>query len=1014
LIQSRKKIFVSDTGNNRVLRFASLADLQNGADAEAVLGQADFYNTVGATSSLGMRGPVGLAIDAEGRLWVADAGNHRILRFDGAASKADGAAANGVLGQANFTTSDTGLSASGLNNPQGVAVDGNGRLWVADTFNNRVLRFDGAASKTNGAPANGVLGQTGFTSKTIDQISIPFGVAVDSSGRVWVVNNTASTLIATSAVLRFDNAASKDNGTAPDGILGTTTGSGITANRFSYPTGAAVDSQGTLWVADYFNNRVLRFDNASSKTNGAAADGVLGQTTFGTNGSGITQNRLNGPYGLAVDANGTLLAADSNNNRVLVFANQHITFAKPADATLNQSPVSVQASASSGLAVTITSLTPTICSVSGTNVSLHAVGTCTLKASQAGNGTTYTTAVSVQQSFAVTQGPKYLWSTFGQTATLVIGHSDFVTGSESNGSTGFKKPQNIAIDPTSNKIFVADRGNHRVLRFATFADLANGAPAEAVFGQPDFTSVAIGNGASGMNQPFGAVVDNEGRLWVADTQNNRVLRFDKASSKVSGANADAVLGQANFSSNSAAANANGLNQPTDLTVTNNGTLWVVDSANNRALKFNAAASKSNGGNADVVLGQANFNDISGSVSQSRMNRPYGITIDGNDRLWVADFNNHRVLRFNSASSKTNGANADGVLGQTSFTANTSGLSQSRMNSPYDIVVDAFNTAWISEYNNHRVLRFDAVGSKANGANADGVLGQSNFTSNVPSTSATGLRTPAGLALDESGALWVADSDNHRILLFSNHTINFAKPADKYLGNPMFALNATTIAGEGIEFTSTTPSVCTVNGPHVSLLALGTCTIKANYIGDRNAYTAAPGVVQSFEVKQGPTITWATPAAITYGTALSNSQLNASASIPGTMNYSVLLGNKLPAGTHTITATFTATDTSYGSFQKSVKLTVNKAPLTITAQNASRDEGKANPSFTVTYSGFVNGEDERVLGGTLTFNTNATINSPAGTYTITPSGLTSSNYAITYVNGTLTVRNKQTFLPFVVR
>src|SRR5690606_1625649 len=113
---------------------------------------ADFYNTVGATSSLGMRGPVGLAIDAEGRLWVADAGNHRILRFDGAASKADGAAANGVLGQANFTTSDTGLSANGLNNPQGVAVDGNGRLWVADTFNNRVLRFDSAAGKTNGAP----------------------------------------------------------------------------------------------------------------------------------------------------------------------------------------------------------------------------------------------------------------------------------------------------------------------------------------------------------------------------------------------------------------------------------------------------------------------------------------------------------------------------------------------------------------------------------------------------------------------------------------------------------------------------------------------------------------------------------------------------------------------------------------------------------------------------------------------------------------------------------------------
>jgi hypothetical protein len=125
-----QKIFIADSGNNRVLRFASLAELQNGAKAEGVLGQADFYSSTGATSSLGMKFPVGLAIDANGRLWVADSGNHRILRFDNAATKADGAAANGVLGQANFTTSDTDLSASGMNTPQGLAVDSNGRLWV--------------------------------------------------------------------------------------------------------------------------------------------------------------------------------------------------------------------------------------------------------------------------------------------------------------------------------------------------------------------------------------------------------------------------------------------------------------------------------------------------------------------------------------------------------------------------------------------------------------------------------------------------------------------------------------------------------------------------------------------------------------------------------------------------------------------------------------------------------------------------------------------------------------------
>jgi hypothetical protein len=84
------------------------------------------------------------------------------------------------------------------------------------------------------------------------------------------------------------------------------------------------------------------------------------------------------------------------------------------------------------------------------------------------------------------------------------------------------------------------------------------------------------------------------------------------------------------------------------------------------------------------------------------------------------------------------------------------------------------------------------------------------------------------------------------------------------------------------------------------------------------------------------------------------------------------------------------------------LTVKPAPLTITAGNATRIQGEANPSFRVSYSGFVLGEGPGVLGGTLTFSTAATPRSAPGLYTITPGGLTSGNYDITFVPGTLTV------------
>jgi sugar lactone lactonase YvrE len=186
-----------------VLRFDDAASKPNGAPADGVLGQIDFTSSVFATTASATRGPFDVAVDSAGRLWVADQGNRRVLRFDGAADKPNGAPADGVLGQPDFTSYAQTTTASTMDYPTGVAVDNDGRLWVADYYNSRVLRFDGAADKPNGAPADGVLGQPDFTSRT----------------------------------------------------------QATTASGMNLPTGVAVDSAGYLWVVDYFNNRVLRFDS---------------------------------------------------------------------------------------------------------------------------------------------------------------------------------------------------------------------------------------------------------------------------------------------------------------------------------------------------------------------------------------------------------------------------------------------------------------------------------------------------------------------------------------------------------------------------------------------------------------------------------------------------------------------------------------------------------------------------------------------------------------------------------
>jgi len=105
-------------------------------------------------------------LDDTGHLWVADSVNNRVLRYDNAAAKADGADADGVLGQPNFTSTTAATTQSGMDNVAGVAGDASGRLYVSEADNNRILIFNDAVNKANGANADNVLGQTDFTTGT--------------------------------------------------------------------------------------------------------------------------------------------------------------------------------------------------------------------------------------------------------------------------------------------------------------------------------------------------------------------------------------------------------------------------------------------------------------------------------------------------------------------------------------------------------------------------------------------------------------------------------------------------------------------------------------------------------------------------------------------------------------------------------------------------------------------------------------------------------------------------------
>ena len=314
------KVFVCDLSNNRILRYPSGAAMTNGAAAEAVLGQPNFTQNSNGLSATTLWQPAGMAMDAAGNLWVADERNNRVLRYANAATIASGSAASTVLGQANFTSSNIGfpnVTASSMYEPFSVFCIGT-TLWVADTGPDRVLRFENAASLANGAAASAVFGQPDLTTfSTSDSyasgLGPPMQIYVDGADNLWVADFVEN------RVVMFPNATTAANNEAATLVLGQPdfngSAAGSTATTFNSPIGVYGDRDGTIYVSDYGNNRILIFANAASLSNGAAATYVLGQTDFVSTGTGDNANQLNGPTFLFVGT--SLLAADATNNRVL-------------------------------------------------------------------------------------------------------------------------------------------------------------------------------------------------------------------------------------------------------------------------------------------------------------------------------------------------------------------------------------------------------------------------------------------------------------------------------------------------------------------------------------------------------------------------------------------------------------------------------------------------------------------------------------------------------------------------
>ena len=693
-------VYVADTLNNRVLAWKNSTGFTNGQPADLVIGQPDKYTTFkagpGTVFTTGLNEPTGLAV-WNGDLYVADSGNNRVLRY-----------------KEPFTQ-----------------FAQTGSYPTPDLYVGQPSLKSGLVNYPSGSPTNAGLSFAPGGSALLASI------AFDSSGNMWVtdpgnrrvlmfpaaaVNSGGGLLQATVELGQLDF-----NSLQP--ALNPSTGQQI-ANQFAVPSQLAFDTAGNLYVSDAdpsgLLNRVLVFTPpfASGKS-AARIMGVLGGTALQNLTTAqlqaiSNQTRFTNPGGIFFLADSSVGVVDTNDSRILIFP-----------------PYAGWPSAS-------TYFSPEATAVLGQNGSFLTVGA---------NANTIPTVLTPPANAGVFWGPL-----------------------------------TAAFLPSTGELFVVDTGNNRVVVMPNQSGTAPFGNATRVLGQ-DTMTMNSPNLIEGREFQFyngqailqgepaydaGIALDTTGpvpHLYVADARNHRVMGFyDARKLYATGvpqgqqASNEIVIGEPDFntalcnypSGDVTKATANGLCFPTGVLTDSNGNLYVADTYNSRVVRFPAPFANwpqtKVMESADLVLGQTSLTGAPiTDPSAVNMYAPYGLAFTGTNGLLVSDIVDHRVLYIPFSSGQTtfnapadNGKAATKVFGQPDFVTVTPGSAPNKLNSPHHIATDTNGQVYVTDPGNSRVQIFgDPNNVLTAPASADPILSLPN------------LSGPQGIFVNPStGEIWV--------------------------------------------------------------------------------------------------------------------------------------------------------------------------------------------------------------------------------------------------------------------
>ena len=580
-------VYIADSGNHRIRRVDGATGI---ITTVAGNGTAGFSGDGGPAIDARLYAPCGVLVAGPGNLLIADKSNHRIRRVDGATGIITTVAGNGTAG---FSGDDGPAIGASLSAPFRVSADGADNLYIADPGNHRVRRVDGATGIITTVAGNGSAGSSGNGGPATDaSLDEPYGVSVDGSGNLYIADK------GTHNVRRVDWETGIITTVAGGGGAGIVDGLPATQVCLHWPRGVTVDGSGNYYIADEHLHRILRVDGATGIITRLAGDGTAG---FSGDGGPAIGASLCYPRSLSVDGSENLYIADTNNHRIR----------------------------------RVDGATGTITTMAGNGI----------YGFSGDGGPAIDARLSYPQGVCVDgSGNLYIAHANSHRIRRVDGATGIISTVAGNGTTGLSgdggpateaslwNPHGVSVDASGN-LYIADKSNSCIRR----VDGATGIiTTVAGIGTVGFSGDGGPATEARLNSPYGVLVDGPGNLLIADRSNHRIRRVDGATGIITTV---AGNGTAGFSGDGGPATEASLWYPNKVSVDVSGSIYVADSGNHRIRRVDGAT-----GIITTVAGDgtAGFAGDGGPAADARLAWPSGVSVGGSGDLYIADSKNDRI------------------------------------------------------------------------------------------------------------------------------------------------------------------------------------------------------------------------------------------------------------------------------------------------------------------------------------------------------------------------------------